>query len=145
VNYGGKWVKHSGWHPDWKVRLFHRNNATWETNILVHESLLYPPHSKLIRLSGLLYHYSYKDMADHWQRIEKYAQLAAKQLVQQGKKVTFTKLYLSPIARFFKTFFLKKGFLDGYLGWTISWRNAYLVWRKYRIVRKADCQSAYPE
>lgn len=138
VNYGGKWVKHSGWHPDWKVRVFHRKNARWDTNALVHESLSYPKNSKLIPLSGLLYHYSYKNDADHWQRIEKYAQLAAQQLMQEGKKATFVKLYLSPIARFFKTYFIKKGFLDGYLGWKISWRNAYLVWRKYRIVRKTD-------
>jgi len=140
VNYGGKWVKHCGWHPDWKVRLFHRTTATWDTRALVHETLCYPKPSSLVRLSGLLYHYSYKDAADHWQRIEKYAQLSAQQLLLQGKKATFVKLYLSPIARFFKTYFLKKGFLDGYLGWTISWRNAYLVWRKYRIVqqRKTD-------
>jgi len=137
MNYEGKWVRHSGWHPDWNVRLFNRKNAYWESNALVHESLCYPKNSPLIHLSGLLYHYSYKNSADHWQRIEKYAQLSAQQLIQQGKKATFIKLYLSPIARFFKTYFVKKGFLDGYLGWTISWRNAYLVWRKYRIVRKS--------
>ena len=135
VNYEGQWVKHSGWHPDWKVRLFNRQTTKWAATDLVHERLLYPSSNRQVRLNGVVYHYSYKNSADHWQRIEQYAQLSAQQLVAAGKKATFIKLYLAPIARFIRTYFLKKGFLDGRLGWRISCRNAYLVYRKYRIVR----------
>ena len=135
VNYGGQWVKHSGWHPDWKVRLFNRQTTQWAETDLVHERLLYPPSNHQVRLKGVVYHYSYKNSEDHWQRIEQYAQLSARQLAAAGKKATFVKLYLAPIARFLRTYFLKKGFLDGRLGWRISCRNAYLVYRKYRLVK----------
>jgi len=136
VNYDGQWVKHSGWHPDWKVRLFNRQTTQWQETDIVHERLVYPKTTRQLQLPGVLYHYSYKNSADHWQRIEQYAQLSAQQLAQEGKKATFIKRYLSPIARFFKTFFIKKGFLDGRLGWTISCRNAYLVYRKYQILEQ---------
>jgi len=135
VNFNGQWVKHSGWHPDWKVRLFNRKQIRWEESALVHEQLSIPSNFKIISLKGLLYHYSYKDDADHWQRIEHYANLAAQQMASKGKKATFIKLYLSPIARFLRSYLLKKGFLDGYLGWKISYRNAYLVYRKYTLLK----------
>ena len=134
VNFGGDWVKHSGWHPDWKVRLFNRKKVSWDEQALVHEQLIIPTNSTIQQLTGLLYHYSYKDDADHWQRIESYAQLAAQQMATAGKKANFIKLYGSPIARFLRTYFLKKGFLDGYVGWKISYRNAYLVHRKYKLL-----------
>lgn len=135
VNFGGQWIRHSGWHPDWKVRLFNRKIVQWDEQALVHEQLIIPKNFNTKRLPGLLHHYSYKNDTDHWQRIEQYAQLAAQQLNRKGKKVSFIKLYLSPIARFFRTYFLKKGFLDGSIGWKISYRNAYLVYRKYNLLR----------
>ena len=136
VNFGGQWVRHSGWYPDWKVRLFNKQWVRWEEDTLVHEQLIIPNQFTVQPLSGLLYHYSYKNDQDHWQRIERYAQLAAQQMLATGKHPSFIKLYLSPLARFFRTFFLKRGFLDGYLGWKISYRNAYLVYRKYWLLRK---------
>lgn len=134
-NYCGQWIKHCGWHPDWNIRLFNKKTTKWKGEF-VHEKLAFSPTIKVIKLNGLLYHYSYQNSDDHWQRIEKYAQLAAQQLFQEGRKATFIKLWLSPIARFFRTYIFKLGFLDGKAGWIISVRNAYLVHRKYSALRK---------
>ncbi len=134
-NYCGQWIRHSNWHPDWNIRLFNKKESAWSGDF-VHEKLTLPKHVAVDQLEGLLYHYSYQNSEDHWQRIEKYAQLSAQQLFQDGKKATFIKLWLSPIARFLKTYFFKKGFLDGKAGWTISVRNAYLVHRKYQLLQK---------
>lgn len=139
-NYCGQWIKYSGWHPDWNVRLFNKKQVCWKGDF-VHEKLAIPTTTKMVCLEGLLYHYSYQNSADHWQRIEKYAQLSAQQLFQAGKKSTFIKLWLSPIARFLRTFFLKRGFLDGQAGWIISIRNAYLVHRKYRLLKQMPTKS----
>jgi len=133
-NYCGQWIKHSNWHPDWNSRLFNKKQVSWKGDF-VHEKLTIPTTMKTVRLEGLLYHYSYQNSADHWERIEKYAQLSAQQLFQDGKKATFIKLWLSPIARFLRTYFLKRGFLDGRAGWIISIRNAYLAYIKYRLLR----------
>ena len=135
VNYMGQWVYHSGWYNDWKVRLFHKAIVQWEESALVHERLQIPVTKEVVRLKGELYHYSYKSEEDHWNKIEHYAQLAAQQMAQEHRSASFLKLYISPVARFFKTFLLKKGFMDGRLGWKISCRNAYLVYRKYTLLR----------
>ena len=138
VNYMGQWVYHSGWYPDWKVRLFNKTAIQWEEHALVHEELIIPANKRIVRLKGALYHYSYKSEEDHWNKIEHYAQLAALQMAQLNRRANLLKLYAAPIARFFKTFLFKKGFMDGKLGWKISCRNAYLVYRKYQILRTIE-------
>lgn len=135
TRFGNDWVYHSDWHPDWKIRLFNRKEVHWQGDF-VHETLHIPKHFQIKKLDGLLLHYSYKNDEDHWQRIEKYAQLAGQELFKKGKKATIFKLWISPIARFIKTFVIKKGILDGKIGWKISCRNAYLVHRKYRILQQ---------
>jgi len=134
-NYCGQWIKYCSWHPDWNIRLFNRKVAQWKGDF-VHEKLAFANHVNVIRLNGLLHHYSYQNSADHWQRIERYSQLSAQQLFQDGKKATFIKLWIAPIARFFRTYFIKLGFLDGIAGWTISIRTAYLVYRKYQLLKE---------
>ncbi len=136
-NYCGQWIKYCSWHPDWNNRLFHRKTAKWKGDF-VHEKLTFLSVTKIVRLEGLLYHYSYQNSADHWQRIERYAQLSAQQLFQDGKKATFIKLWLAPFARFIRTYFIKMGFLDGKAGWTISVRTGYLVRRKYQLLKALE-------
>ncbi len=135
TNYCGKWIHHSGWYPDWKVRLFNRKHVQWQGEF-VHETLDLPPDIKTIRLSGKLLHYSYAYADDHYRRMEKYAQLSAKEKLSKGKKATLLKYWLSPAARFLRTFFWKLGFLDGKAGWDISRRNAWMVRRRYQILKQ---------
>ena len=139
-NYCGQWIKYCGWHPDWNIRLFNRKTAQWKGDF-VHEKLTFPVPTKIVRLEGLLHHYSYQNSTDHWQRMERYAQLSAQQLFQDGRKATFIKLRLAPIARFLRTYFLKLGFLDGKAGWTISRRNSHLVHRKYQLLKEMQTKS----
>lgn len=135
TNFCGKWIYHSGWYPDWKVRLFNRKDVHWQGDF-VHETLAIPASFQVIRLDGKLFHYSYKNSEDHFSRMEKYALLSAREQFQQGKKATFIKLFLSPPTRFFRTYILKKGFLDGREGWVISVRSAYMVRKRYRLLRE---------
>lgn len=130
--FGDTWVKHCGWYPDWKVRLFHKEIACWEGDY-VHEQLRFSEKVDRVRLSGKLRHNSYKTDQDHFDRIERYARLGAEQLVNKGKTPSWLKEKLSPGFRFFRTYILKKGFLDGKLGWQISKRNAHMIRRKFEL------------
>lgn len=134
TNFCGQWIKHSGWYPEWKVRLFNRTTTTW-VGKFVHEQLEHQDNPQVKKIQGKLYHYSYKTLDDHWQRIEKYAKLSALEMQSKGKKSNFIKLWISPIVRFIKTFFIKAGFLDGKNGWIISIRNARLVHLKYKLLK----------
>ncbi len=135
TEFDGKWVWHSGWYPEWKPRLFDRNHVAWQGDF-VHETLKIPADYQVVRLKGKLFHYSYKDAADHWRRLEKYARLGAEGQFAAGKKVTFVKRYLAPGFRFFKGFFLKRGFLDGRIGLTICTREAAMVRLRYQILEQ---------
>lgn len=134
TNYCGTWIRHSGWYPCWRKRLYNRKNVHWNQD-LAHEGLVIPEGFEVVCLQGKVEHYSYKSLDDHDQRIEHYAQLSASNLHRQGKQAGFVKLYLGPPFRFFRTFVLKLGFLDGQSGWIISKKDAYLVYRKYRLLR----------
>jgi len=134
TNYCGDWIHHSGWYPDWKPRIFNRNDVRWE-GAYVHETLSMPSDFELQKLEGKLFHYSYKTSEDHLERIENYAELSAQKLKAAGKKSNFIKLYFSPLFKFFRTYIIKLGFLDGKSGWTISKRDAYLVWLKYQKLK----------
>ncbi|MCC6726632.1 MAG: glycosyltransferase family 2 protein [Saprospiraceae bacterium] len=133
TSYCGKWIHHSGWYPDWKVRLFDRRHVEWQGDF-VHETLHIPTDFQSVKLKGKLFHYSYKDSDDHLRRMEKYARLAAQEQFAKGKKANFVKRWLSPFARFFKAYFLKMGILDGRAGWVISWRNAKMIRMRYRLL-----------
>ena len=133
-NFCGQWIKHSGWYPDWKVRLFDRRHAYWVGDF-VHEKLKYASDFKIVPLQGYLEHYSYKTHEDHHARIERYTDLAAEEMFKKRQQAYLTKIWISPIFRFLKTYILKMGFLDGKNGLIISKRNALLVHKKYQKLR----------
>lgn len=135
TRFAGRWIRHSGWYPDWKPRLFQRSKVWWEGDF-VHETLHIPEETQQLRLKGKLFHYSYKSLDDHLARTEKYARLSARKMYTAGRKVGLLKHFFAPPARFFRTFFLKGGILDGYLGYVISRRDAWLVRKKYEFLRE---------
>ena len=135
TNFCGKWIYHSGWYPEWKPRLFDRRAVSWQGDF-VHETLDIPPGFRRVRLKGKLLHYSYKNDKDHLQRLEHYAALAAQDLYARGKRSTLLKRWFAPVWRFLRTYIFQLGFLDGKAGWKISARGAWMVWRKYWILKR---------
>ena len=131
TNFCGTWIRHSGWYPDWKIRLFNRTHVRW-TGDFVHEHLKFPEEFKVQRLEGKLLHWSYKSTDDHLQRMQRYAELSAQKMYARGKAVSSLRRLLGPPFRFLRTYFLKAGILDGRYGWLISVRNARMVRLKYR-------------
>ncbi len=77
TNYCGTWVKHCGWYPDKKIRIFPKNTVKWEGDF-VHEILSLPSDMDVHFLKGDLLHYSYHSIEDHYRQIEKYANLLLK-------------------------------------------------------------------
>ncbi|MCF8247862.1 MAG: glycosyltransferase family 2 protein [Saprospiraceae bacterium] len=135
TEYEGKWVRHSGWYPEWKVRLFDRHSVEWQGDF-VHETLHIPADYQVVRLQGKLFHYSFKNTEDHLLRLVKYARLGAAEQFAKGKKVTFVKRWFAPAARFVRGFFIKRGFLDGRIGWLICKREAAMVRLRYKLLEE---------
>lgn len=130
TNYLGRWIRHSGWFPDIKPRLFPKEGSHWD-GAFVHEVLISPPSPEQV-FKGVLEHYSYYSYADHRARADKYSYLTAQKFHAAGKKVGPLKPYLSAIGRFFAMYVIKLGFLDGWAGFKIAQISAQSNVVKYK-------------
>jgi glycosyltransferase involved in cell wall biosynthesis len=133
VFYLGRWIKHSGWYPDRKVRLFRKERAHWE-GAYVHESLVVD--GEVRNLKGDIHHYTYRNIADHLARINRFSDLGAQKLYADKKKCRWYHLLLQPFGRFLKSYLLKRGFLDGFAGLVVSVLNGYSIFVRYAKLRE---------
>lgn len=126
--YLGAWIKHSGWYPDRKKRLYQRDTARFEGK--VHEALRFDGAPG--RLEGDLYHYTVNSFEEHAANVNRYTTLAAQQLQESGHRVWRPGMWLAPGWSWLQTFALQAGFLDGYRGWLIARMAARSVYLKYK-------------
>jgi glycosyltransferase involved in cell wall biosynthesis len=133
VYYLGKWIRHSGWYPDRKIRLFRKAKAHWEGEY-VHECLVVD--GSIRKLKGRLYHFTYQDIADHLARINSFSGLGAQKLYSKKKKCRWYHLTFLPFLRFVRSYVLKAGFLDGFAGLVISAFNGYSIFIRYAKLRE---------
>ena len=135
TNYCGKWIRHGGWYPDKKIRLFPKDRTEW-TGQFVHETLTFAEDMPKTLLKGELLHYSFHTVRDHYERIEKYTELEAKKKFSAGKKQYLLPMVFSPLVTFLKMYVLKLGFLDGYYGLVIAMMSGYANFKKYQKLGK---------
>src|SRR4030095_13187537 len=93
--YCGQWIRHGSWYPDTKLRLLNRHKGKWGgTN----------PHDKLEmkngvtaqHLKGDILHYTYYTMEEHMLQANKFSTIAAKAMLNQGKKSNWFKIVVNP-------------------------------------------------
>ena len=135
TNYCGTWIKHCGWYPDIKLRLWDSRKGQWTgTN----------PHDKYEMFEGIstkhidgdILHYSYYTIADHYKQVEYFTTILAKAQYEKGKKAPLFILILSPVVKFIKDYFIKKGFLDRRVGFRICRISAFATYTKYKKLRR---------
>jgi glycosyltransferase involved in cell wall biosynthesis len=134
AQYLGKWILHSGWYPDRKIRLFDRRKARW-VGEYVHESVV--AEHRAGELKGNLLHYTCSSMSEHLRSMDRYTTLAAEELVARGQRAGARRLVLDPAWTFFRTYFLHAGYLDGVEGFTIAYMASLYTFLKYAKVRFA--------
>lgn len=137
TNYCGRWIKHSGWYPDIKLRLFPKEGSFWEGDF-VHEKLVPPKGLNVIKLNGHLLHYSYYTHTEHRERADKYSKLTAEKMNESGKKTHMFKPALSGLVRFISMFIINRGFLDGLMGFKIAIISARSNVFKYKELRRLN-------
>jgi glycosyltransferase involved in cell wall biosynthesis len=135
TNYCGKWIKYSGWYPDKKVRIFPKGSMRWD-NEEVHESLMALAELPTQHLEGDLLHYSYYSFEQHREKADKYSVMTARKYVSLGKKAHFLQPFLSAVGRFLAMYVVKRGFLDGFMGFKIAQISAQSNYFKYQEVRR---------
>lgn len=129
-NYCGQWIYHSNWYPDRKIRLFDRRKGRWG-GLNIHETVKMQPGSKICTLPGDLLHWSLHTYEEHIDKANRFSTISANEYYRMGVKSSIFKIIFNSSWRFFKAYFLKLGFLDGYNGFVISSLSAYTSFLKY--------------
>ena len=128
VCYLKRWWWRGGWYPEYNIRLFRRDRAVWGG---------FEPHNKVIvsgkirRLRHPLHHFSYRNIEDHLERINRYTSIAALELRQHNQRWRLADALLRPAVRFFRSYVLKRGFMEGFAGFYIAVSAAVYVFLKY--------------
>ena len=129
----GKKVRFSGWQNDKVLRLFNKNNCTYNGK-LVHEEIVCK--GKVGVLKNNIIHYTFNDYDDYLKKIKIYSALKAKELYANNVKPGFYYKYIKPTYRFIYHYIISLGFLDGKTGYTIAKINAIGMKERYYQLKK---------
>jgi glycosyltransferase involved in cell wall biosynthesis len=132
AQYLGRWILHSGWYPDRKVRLFDRRKARWVGDY-VHESV--EVKGSIGHLESNLLHFTCNSLSEHLKTMDRYTTLAAAQLVDQKAPVGYRHLLLDPPWTFLRSYVVQRGYLDGVEGVCIAYMAALYNFVKYAKAR----------
>lgn len=132
----GRFLRHSGWYPDYVLRLFKRGTARF-SDALVHERLI--PDGAVAKLRYPLTHRGYRGPSETLQKVDRYSSAWAEQALAAGKKANFCSAPMHGIAAFLKTYLLRLGILDGRAGLAVAISSAEVAYYKYLKLWSATC------
>lgn len=144
LEYTGYWIRrqnyfmdqkinYSGWQGDAVIRLIQRDHCRYN-NKQVHEEI--ESKGKIGRLKAPLDHYTYKDLQHFLAKMERYAVWSAQDYLSKTPKVTLFHLWGKPFFRFINHYIIKRGFLDGHVGFIISVIMAWGVFLRYTKIKE---------
>jgi glycosyltransferase involved in cell wall biosynthesis len=127
----GRWIKHGGFWPDYKMRLFRQGAGQFEDRAVHEDVLLDGP---LAKLDNVLLHHSYPTLSDYIEHMNRYSSLGAEMVVAEGKgraRFSLINILFRPLITFIYNYFLRLGFLDGREGLLLHLYHAVYVSWKY--------------
>jgi glycosyltransferase involved in cell wall biosynthesis len=126
----GRWIKHGGFWPDPKLRLFRREGGKFEDRA-VHEDAHIEGYTTVIPY-GALIHHSYPTLSDYIEHMNRYSSLGAEMVVARSKVgFRFRNIVVRPLLTFIYNYFFRLGFLDGREGLLLHLYHAVYVSWKY--------------
>lgn len=141
VNYMGKWIRHGEWYPDVKLRLFLKDRGR-SGGQEPHDQVFVNGSVKMLK--GHLWHYTYDDLHDHLETMNRFSSITAQEKFRAGTRFGWTDFLLRPPFRFLKAYVLRRGFLDGKRGFIIALVAAFGVCMKYAKLWELGHRAADP-
>ena len=129
-NYCGKWIRHGGWYPDTKLRLWDSRKGKWG-GVNPHDTFIMEPGCKVGYIRGNLLHYSFYSLSQHVLQVNKFTDISSKADIQRGKRTNLFQIYFAPKWKFLRDYIFKLGFLDGYYGYVVAKISAHARFLKY--------------
>jgi glycosyltransferase involved in cell wall biosynthesis len=121
-------LRHSGWYPDYVMRLFRRDKGRFSTRA-IHEKV--ELHGTVKRLSGDITHHPVERLEDAIRRVDSYSTLGAQEIVAAGRRVWFITGIVRGLWAFIRAYILRAGFLDGREGFLLAVANAEGTYYRY--------------
>lgn len=126
----GRYIRHSGWYPDWVARLYPRGQAGYD-EARVHESVQNPHALPIRKLQGDLLHFTYRNLRHYLEKSARYADDWSEARRQQGRSSTLRNALLHAFGCFVKMYLVKAGFLDGRQGFLLAALSSHSTFVKY--------------
>lgn len=127
-SFCGQFIEHSGWRPDYTLRLARRSLAGF-TDHFLHAHMTVKGETG--KLKSPIIHFSYKDLDDVLEKLKRYSKGAALDLQARGGSSTLTRALMKGLWSFIRTYFLKQGFRDGRMGLVLAIYNSHTTFYKY--------------
>lgn len=124
----GREMRHSGWYPDYVLRLFRRGRARFSDDV-VHERVVCE--GRIGRLREPLLHFPVAKLEDALSRMDRYSTAGAQALAHSGKSISFMSGIVHGTTAFLRTYVLRAGFLDGREGFLLAVANAEGTYYRY--------------
>lgn len=131
----GKLTRHTGWYPDYQMRLLNRSEAHYDPQREVHELVILSA-GEAGYLKNPLIHYNYDTVAQFHEKQRRYTAYDAQILFKQGVRPKLYTPYTQPIRHFKWRFFDLQGYKDGWHGLRLSLLMAWHEFRKYKMLKK---------
>lgn len=132
--YLDRWIRHGSWASDREIRLYNRNRGDWVGGL--HAAI--KVQGSVSTLQNPCLHYTYEDMSDHLNTVNRYSTTAAHDMREAGKHFSYFKAVTSPPWRFFRDYLLKQGFRDGFPGLVIAVVSMFYVFLKHAKLKEIE-------
>jgi len=128
TNFLGGWIRHSGWYPEYHIRLYRRDRASFAGAL--HETV--KSSEPAGRIEGDLLHFTVRTLGEHYAKLDVFTSKAAEDLYARGRRRWRGSMCFGAPWTVVQKFLFQLGFLDGYRGALIAWTAGRYVWLKYR-------------
>ncbi|MCX7822507.1 MAG: glycosyltransferase family 2 protein [Syntrophobacterales bacterium] len=133
--FGGRWIRHGGFYPDYKGRLYNKLKGRWSLG-RVHERFVTDPPWK--KLKGDILHYQTGHLRSYLLKQLRYAELGALDLHDRGVRARWYHYTLRPLYTFIYRYLIRLGFLDGFYGFELAVIGAIATWAKYSFLKALE-------
>jgi len=115
-----RWIKHSGWWPDYNVRFFKKDKVKWSGKIHEDPKTKGSEYRLLPREDLAIIHYNYSSISQYLKRLDRYTDIESDELIKEGYKFNWQDLISKPVGEFLSRFFAREGYKDGLHGLVLA-------------------------
>ena len=141
----GRWIKHSGWYPNYRQPQLFRKGALSYQNDPVHEGFELHSNKPVAYIKNSIWQAPFKNLAEVMYKANRYSSLGVEKLAEKNKKTSMGRSLTRGLWAFIKHYILKRGFLDGWPGFVIALGNFYGTYFRYAKYYEQKMQWRFPE